>query len=457
MNQRLARHVFWPLTERLCRRDTMDRLGDLLRCEAMSDDEIAHLQSKKLQRIMIVAARYCPFYTQKMKEAGIDPNQRSFSFDDLARMPVVGRDDIATNLDRMTWWNCPRGGPQPYSTGGSSGKALKFHFDRFRQSADQAARMRARLWWDVRPGDTEILLWGAPIELKSQDRLRQWRDSLLNQYILNAFNMTDERMGHYIDFIQQHRPTCLYGYASSLALLARFARDHGIAPGGLGSDKLKAVFVTGEVLFDADREAIERAFAAPAVIEYGCRDGGFLAHEHPDGFLHVARENALLELVGSDGQPVGPGEIGEVVITHLDAMAMPLIRYRIGDLARAAHPLHIDTLTYPEKLTEVRGRVTDQIICRQGNDYKRMHALSLIYVLREADGLQQFRIVQRAVDELLVEVVTDEAFTPEIAEAVLVGLRQRMGPQAQIEIRRRQRLDNNAAGKHACVVSQIQS
>jgi phenylacetate-CoA ligase len=124
--------------------------------------------------------------------------------------------------------------------------------------------MRARLWWGVRPGDTEILLWGAPNELKTQDRLRQWRDSLLNQYILSAFNMTDERMNEYIDFIQHRRPTCLYGYASSLALLARFARDHGVARGGLGSHKLKAVFVTGEVLFDADREAIEEAFAAPA-------------------------------------------------------------------------------------------------------------------------------------------------------------------------------------------------
>jgi phenylacetate-CoA ligase len=161
--------------------------------------------------------------------------------------------------------------------------------------------------------------------------------------------------------------------------------------------------------------------------------------------------------VGNHGHPVAPGEIGEVVVTHLDALAMPLIRYRIGDLARAAHPLHIEKLTYPEKLTEVRGRITDQIICRQGNDYKRMHALSLIYVLREADGLRQFRIIQHAVDELLVEVVTDEAFTPQIAEAVLVGLRQRMGPQAQIEIRRRERLDNNAAGKHACVVSRLNS
>jgi len=90
----------------------------------------------------------------------------------------------------MTWFGCPRGGPQLYNTGGSSGEPLKFYFDRFRQ-ARLGARWRARQWWESTLA-IEMLLW-SPVELAVHDRLRQWRDALLNQHLLNAFDMTDAR------------------------------------------------------------------------------------------------------------------------------------------------------------------------------------------------------------------------------------------------------------------------
>lgn len=457
MNRRLAGQVFWPLTERLCQRDTMRRLAALNRTQHLPQEAIREIQERKLRRLLQIASEHCPYHGRRIRRAGIDPNDPRLALDVLRSLSLLTRDDVREHRDEMTWFGCPRGGPRLYNTGGSSGEPLKFYFDRFRQAADGAARWRSRQWWGVQPGDPEILLWGAPIELAANDRLRRWRDALLNQCILNAFDMTDTTMDAYIGRIRAVRPVCLYGYAGSLALLSRHALTRGLAPGSLGSPRLRAVFVTGEVLVEPDREAIASAFGAPVVIEYGCRDGGLLALGCPAGRLHIPQENVILELLDDQGRPVAPGEIGEVVVTHLETYAMPLIRYRTGDLARAwpASGDHCECGVSLAALAEVRGRLTDQIVCRAGDQIRRMHALALIYVLREVDGIRQFRITQRSLDELDVDVVPNARFSDNSERAILLGLRRRVGDDVAIHLSRRDHIPPTSSGKHACVVSQI--
>jgi phenylacetate-CoA ligase len=78
-----------------------------------------------------------------------------------------------------------------------------------------------------------------------------------------------------------------------------------------------------------------------------------------------------------------------------------------------------------------------------------------MYVLREAEGLRQFRIIQNTLSSLEVEVVADERFTPAIEASVMAGLRERMGEDVVIQIVRRERIAPAPSGKHACVVSKV--
>jgi phenylacetate-CoA ligase len=224
---------------------------------------------------------------------------------------------------------------------------------------------------------------------------------------------------------------------------------------------LGTIFVTGETITPRDRHDIQSAFSAPVVIEYGSRECGFLAGGCEAGRLHVADENAIVEVLDETGRPTPPGEVGEIVVTCLEAFATPLIRYRIGDLALVP-PDHGDQHEgrcacgrASRQLMDIRGRVTDQIVCADDGGTRRMHALSLMYVLREAPGLRQFRIVQNSLDALDIEVVVDERFTPAIQQAVEQGLRQRMGSQVAIRITQRERILPTVSGKHACVVSNV--
>lgn len=124
----------------------------------------------------------------------------------------------------MTWLGVP-GGAYQYTTGGSSGTPLNFYFGKWRQASDAAGRIRARRWWGIDIGDKEIYLWGAPVELAKTDKIKQIRDRLMNQVLLNAFDMSPTTMQEYLQTIQQYQPKCMYGYASSLALLAKFAQS----------------------------------------------------------------------------------------------------------------------------------------------------------------------------------------------------------------------------------------
>jgi phenylacetate-CoA ligase len=151
--------------------------------------------------------------------------------------------------------------------------------------------------------------------------------------LLNAFDITPARMNGYLAQLRRWRPASLYGYASSIALFAAHleAQDEDVP-----LPSLKVVCTTGEPLTDPQRALIERVFAVPAATEYGCRDGGLIAHEAPGGGVLVNSEFILLELLDGDGLPVAPGALGEVVVTNLASFAQPFIRYRTGVFARAA-------------------------------------------------------------------------------------------------------------------------
>ncbi len=147
---------------------------------------------------------------------------------DLPRLPTMNKRDARDNVEQLVWRGVP-GGVFQYTTGGSSGEPLIFYFGRTRQASDAAGRMRARRWWGVEPGEREVYLWGAPVELNKTDRIKTLRDRLVNQLVLNAFAMSPERMDEYLDALQAWQPKCLYGYAIERRLAGGARRVRGSA------------------------------------------------------------------------------------------------------------------------------------------------------------------------------------------------------------------------------------
>jgi phenylacetate-CoA ligase len=308
--------------------------------------------------------------------------------------------------------------------------------------------MRARRWWGVELGDREVYLWGAPVELDRTERIKSLRDRLLNQLVLNAFEMSPANMDAYLEAIQAFRPKCIYGYASSVALLAARARSRGLR---LKLPELRVVCTTGEPLHPHQRRLLTEVFGVPVANEFGSRDIGFTAHETPQGQMLLMSESVLLEVLDGEGRPVAAGELGEAVMTGLCSDAQPFIRYRTGDMVRmAAEPcregrgLHV--------IQEVSGRTTDFVVRPDGTI---MHALAVIYVLRAEEGIAEFKVVQHTLRELEVLIVPTAQWDEHARSRLLEGLSARLGEGVQIEARLVERIPAEASGKFRYVVSHV--
>ena len=442
----VAGGVVYPLQERAFGRPTFGYLAQLERSQGLDRAGIEALQLAKLRRLLASAHAHSPWHRSRLDAAGLRPDAVS-SLAELRRLPTMTKADAAAHGEQIVWRGVP-GGAFRYNTGGSSGQPLVFHFGRWRQASDAAGRMRARRWWGVEPGEPEVYLWGAPVELNKTDWVKTLRDRLVNQLVLNAFAMSPARMDGYLDALEAFRPRCIYGYASSLALLAAHARERGRR---LRLPGLRVVCTTGEPLYAHQRTLIAEVCGAPVANEFGSRDIGFTAHETPQGQMLLMSESIALEVLDAEGQPVPVGEPGEAVMTGLCSEAQPFIRYRTGDMVRlAAEPdrggrgLHV--------LAEVVGRRTDFLVRADGTI---MHALAGIYVLRAIEGVAEFKLVQHALDAVEVLVVPNRRWTPADAAAVEHGLRRRLGEALRVDVRVVEHIAPEASGKHRYVVSHV--
>lgn len=438
---------FFQQHERLLRRPTFAYLAELERTQYLSRQEIEALQLHRLSKLLKTALAHSPWHARRIQEAGIDPEH--LTWDDFYRLPLMTKEDARRHGDEMVWRNAP-GGVYRYTTGGSTGEPLIFYFGRKRQAADAACRIRARRWWGVEVGEREVLLWGAPVELNQTDRLKTLRDRLCNQLLLNAFEMSAARMDEYLRLLERFQPRILYGYASSLALLAKHAKERGHRP---NLPELKVVFATGEPIYPHQREIIAKVFGAPVANEYGARDAGLIALESPAGQLLVNSEWILLEIVNEQGQPLPTGETGEVVITNLASEVQPFIRYRTGDRARAsAEPCRQGRGL--QVLEAVTGRSTDFIVRPDGTV---MHALALIYILREVPGICQFKIIQKTQTLFHILIVPEPGgWEPARLTVIRQGLQRCLGTEAHIHIELVEHIAAERSGKYRYVVNELQ-
>jgi len=439
----ISRRLVHPLHERLLRRPTLRYARELEDSQWLAPDDLRRLQQEKLRALLVHAQAQTRFYRERLGRAAVDihgddPSQV------LRRLPMLTKAEIRGSIDDMVWHEAP-GGLYSRSTGGSSGEPLTFFCDRRRQAYDQAARIRAHRWFGVNVGDKELYLWGSPIESQGAAALKQMRDRLFNHRLLSAFDMSAARMDAYLDAWERYRPACAFGYPSSLALLAEHAQRRKRR---LNTRGLRAVFVTGEVCYPHHKDAIASYFQAPIADGYGSREAGFIAHQCPKGRMHLTAENVWAEIV-RDGRPVPIGGTGEIVITHLDAYAMPFIRYRTGDMGRLV-PGRCPCGRGLPMMEIVGGRVTDFLYLPDGTV---KHALSIIYPLRETPGIRQFRVTQHEDFAVTVDVVADDPGGGLTQDAIARRARPVLGSEIDVRVRLVDRIATAGSGKFRYVVS----
>lgn len=442
---KLIANGLFPLQEKLKGHDTVAVRREMDESQWWPAEKLEPYRIKRLREFLLRVGKHVPYFRDRFSALSFDPNSVG-SIDDLRRLPFLTKSIIRSEGERM---KSERAGKLArFNTGGSSGEPLIFYIGNERVSHDVAAKWRATRWWGVDIGDPEIVVWGSPIELSAQDRMRALRDWLMRTELLPAFEMSEKRLDAFVERIRARRPKMLFGYPSAIRLIAEHAARKKIALDNLG---IKVVFVTSERLYDHQRQSIGKAFNCPVANGYGSRDAGFIAHECPSGKMHITAEDIIVEIVDAQGNPQPPGVSGEIVVTHLATADFPFIRYRTGDIAALGTRACACGRGLP-LLENIEGRNTDFVVAADGTV---MHGLALVYILRDLPEVKEFKVIQENLGLTRVMLVAEPGFSAETERRIVAGLQERLGAGVRIEIQLMEQIPAEKSGKFRYIVSHV--
>ena len=443
---RVVSGALFPLQELVTKHSTVAVRRQLEQSQWWPADALARHQQQRLQALLLHAQQHVPYYRQLFQGLGFDAASVRTAAG-LQALPFLTKEVIRANAEGLK--SDQAQGLARFNTGGSSGAPLIFYIGRERVSHDVAAKWRATRWWGVDIGDVEAVVWGSPIELTGQDRVKQLRDALMRTELLPAFEMSDAKLDGFVQRLRERRPRMLFGYPSALSKIAQHAQRRGVAMNHLG---VKVAFVTSERLYDEQRQLIETVFGCPVANGYGSRDAGFIAHQCPQGGMHLTAEDMVVEIVDDEGRVLPPGQAGEIVVTHLATRDFPFIRYRTGDRAVLDDARCACGRGLP-MLREIQGRATDFVHAQDGT---LMHGLALIYTLRDIAGISEFKIVQESLDHTCVQVVPDATCNvPAARERITREFRARLGAGVQVQVDVVDSIAAEKSGKYRYVVSKV--
>lgn len=440
-------NILFPIQEKLKKHNTVQLRKAMDDSQWWSSEQLEALRLKRLRHLLTEAGNHVPYYRDLFSRIGFRP-EAIFSLSELEHLPFLTKAVIRHEGERMksdTAKDLAR-----FNTGGSSGEPLIFFIGKERVSHDVAAKWRATRWWDVDIGDPEIVIWGSPIELGTQDHMRAIRDRLMRTELIPAFQMNDGMLDSFIARIRTCRPRMLFGYPSAISHIASYARKCGVALDDLG---IKVVFVTSERLYEHQRDIIAHTFGCPVANGYGGRDAGFIAHACPEGGMHITAEDIIVEIVDAEGRVLPSGEQGEIAVTHLATSDFPFVRYRTGDIGI------LDDAPCPcgrglPLLKEIQGRTTDFIVAADGTV---MHGLALIYTVRDLPGVRKFKIEQLTRDETVVWIAAEASFDENSETRIVRDFKARLGANVVVRVKRVNEVPVEKSGKFRYVVSHVDS
>lgn len=416
MNRLMNKYlVYYPVV--LARGQNVARhLWELERSQWFPRERLQALQLQKLKALLGNAKMNVPYYTEILADVDSTSIQ---SVADLRRVPVLTKDLLKENFSRMT--STQRYQVIKKTTGGSTGNPVTVYKSADSSASAYAAYWRGYGWAGVGIGYKQARFWGVPNDERGR-RQASLTDWITNRYRCSAFAFNEEDLHRYYEDLNRFKPHYFYGYVSMLEAFARFLLRNHLEL----KFRLNSVISTSEVLTDIHRELFEHAFHCRVFNEYGCGEVGTIAHECEHGGLHLSAENLIVEIL-RDGSPVRPGEQGEIVVTELNNLAMPLIRYNLRDAGVLATTNCSCGRGLP-LVDKVVGRAYDVVYNRAGQAFHGEYFMYIFEELQRQDvAISAFQVIQLDQDRFLVKVVMGEQNRAKLEQYVTDRVRATYG------------------------------
>jgi phenylacetate-CoA ligase len=441
--RRIIQNVLYPLDLwRIGEGAELRYLRQLEKSQFLPAEELRRSAFGKLQVLLDHAYKECPFYRRLWDAARVAPGDVR-SLDDLSAVPILEKRHIQQYRDDMVARNWPREDLVQDRTGGSTGTPISFTYSRDRKCSRAAAAWRHNRWAGFDVGDRSAVLWGAARDIPQNTLKKRLRNLLIDRQIaLNTGYITESKLQSYHTELKRFRPKVIVAYANSIALLARYLKSRHIP-----AYRPQSIITTAEVLEPAARVLVEEVFGCRVFNRYGCREVSVIASECEEhSGLHVMAEGLYLEVVHGN-RPALPGEFGAVLVTDLLNLAMPLIRYRIGDMAVLEDRACACGRGLP-RLRTVEGRVTDFLVGADGRLVSG--AVLTVTVVAKRPTLGQVQLWQDTPGRVLYKICVPDGRSASPADLEFLDTETKcyLGPDTIVEHQFVDELPSESSGKY---------
>lgn len=417
------------------KRERYAYLKELLGNERMSREQLLQKQQKEFAEIITFAASHTDFYENKYQQA----MQHTLDDQALKRLPLLSKEEVVQHRDSMVARGVERDGLRIGHTGGSTGRPLAFYYDSHKTELMRAGMLRSYMWSGWQPGEKILNFWGARQDIKRGGGLRQKVNEVIAaETTISAYEYTQAQLAEWAVFIQSYKPVLLQGYASILAELA----GHIIEQRMHMPRSLKGVFSTAEVLYEWQREAIERAFSCKVFNQYGSREIPNIALECRHGKFHVFTDMVYLESVNIRHE-------NRFLVSSLTNRVMPFIRYDIGDSGSLRGGGCSCGSPFP--LMEMEFCRSNDIIVTQSG--KRIYPSYFIHLLDGVKGINQYQFVQGELNRITLNIDAASGLSPKLQTSLQQRLTNEIDKHMNLEIHQVDEIKRTRSGKHRFVIN----
>jgi len=407
-------------------------------------------QVEQLQQVLGQAFTHVPYYRNIARELGCRAEDFT-SLADLAKFPLLEKTALRGHEHEFLHEQIDYRKCNHFHTSGTTGTALHIYESRAAFSKRYAFVSRLRSWTGVpspmMPHRAQFT--GRNLIPASQNPRQHiyWRYNYPGRALVCSMsNISAETVPYFAKALRDYRPDLIDGYPSALSLIARLCLHKGIE-----LPRPKAVITTAETLFPEQRMEIKNAFGCPVYNQYAATEPSCFCADCEQGNMHISPEYGIVELVDDAGNLVPPGQEGQIVVTSFLNPAMPIIRYRLGDMAVARDPNERCSCGRQMPMLErVLGRI-DDILYAPGRGY----ILGMNRMFYGLDDVIEGQVVQEALDRIHVLIVPADNFSEQTRTKLHHKFVERFGDQVQIEVECVPAINRGANGKFRQTISSV--
>ncbi|MEZ4526381.1 MAG: hypothetical protein R2941_10720 [Desulfobacterales bacterium] len=445
-----ARNIFIPVLHNYWNLPVFPIYKEFMRHDSLSPDHLKSVQENRLTKIMEYAATHIPYYQSILRGKGFAArdmkNEQAVSL-----FPVLTKKIIQEHFDELVH---PQMTPKDYAvehSGGSTGQPTKIRRYLQARASVHAATWRANAWMGWEPGDPWMWLWGRLVTTPAS-----WQSRLLNLYktfatqeaFFNVHGLDEKKLRAFIRTARWFRPKIMEGYTNAFYQLCLLLKQENLIP-----PPLSGIATTAETLHPEQRSLIEEVLKCRIFNRYASSEVGLIATEcEAHAGLHIVMENIFLECVREDGSPASPGEMGKILITDLNNLAMPLIRYDLGDVGILSPEPCKCGRPYP-CLKKVIGRQSD-VLRLPGN--RIVFPDDLAEIFYPIEEVRKFQVIQEEPAKITVLLVLHGKDASERLEpGIRRFLQEAVGQKTEVDLKFVDDIPILPSGKHRICISKL--